>query len=528
MRLSYAPRYSAPPVAAVPVVAAPETPSPLWVVLDVLLVFAVIAFDGAWPVPDVNEAHYLTKAKHYWQPEWCAKDPFLASADSHVTFFATFGYLTQIFPLPTAALVGRVLQWLLLAVAWRRLSFAVVPRIGWAAVTAAAMTAMTERLNLAGEWVVGGCEAKVVAFALLFSALADVIAGRWNWALVQLGAATLFHVLVGGWSLVALAFVWMTPGRHRPSFGQLLPGLAVAGLLAIAGVIPAWKLTRGVDAVVLADANFIYVQERLSHHLVPLQFDMLNGVRHIALWLFWIAVVYYLEGDAKLRIVRRFTFAAALLALIGLIIGFGFSDGAAKDRWLRFYWFRLSDVMPAVSLSLELAAAALWLQAEQMKGLGRLLFGVLVSLGAANLVGVGLQRAQSPQGRGENLAYDSNLETWRDACLWIKENASPDAIVIAPKQFYTFRWYAERADAGTWKDIPQDAASIVKWRSRLDELYGEQAWINFVPQEQIESYAKKYGVSHIVAYRDPPLAFPAVHQNNDFVVYELPLSNEAR
>lgn len=520
---------------------AARAPLPLWLVaVDVLLVFAVFAFDGAWPIPDVNEAHYLTKAKHYWEPTWCERDPFLASADSHVAFFATFGYFTQLASLPTAALIGRLLQWLLLAIAWRRLSFAVAPYLGWAAVTGAAMTAMIEHLNLAGEWVVGGCEAKVVAFALLFSALADVMAGRWNWAFAQLGLATTFHVLVGGWSLLGLTFVWLTPGRHRPTFFKLLPGFAIAGLLAVLGIVPAWKLTQGVDAATLAAANAIYVQERLAHHLVPDQFDALNVVRHGTLWIIWLAVIYFLEGDGKLQIVRRLTLAAALLAVIGLIIGLGLSDGAAKDRWLRFYWFRLSDVMPAVSLSLELAAASLWLQAEQMKWLGRLVFGVLVTFGAAGLVGVGLERAQSPQGRGENLAYDSNLETWREVCEWVKQNTPPDAVVITPKQFYTFVWYAERANTGTWKDIPQDAASILKWRRQLDELYfvpsrqvpdgsyHGDGWINVIPVAQIESFAKKRGAAYVVAYRDPPLAFPVVHENNDFVVYELPKSSEAR
>lgn len=508
-----------------------SVPSPLrwWhVALDVLLVFVVFAFDGAWPIPDVNEAHYLTKAKHFWEPMWCERDPFLTSADSHVAFFATFGYFTQLWSLPTAALVGRVLQWFLLAIGWRRLSYSIAPRIGWAAITAAAMTAMTEHLNLAGEWVVGGCEAKVVAFALLFSALADVMAGRWNWAYAQLGLATTFHVLVGGWSLIGLTFVWLTPGRHRPTLRRLLPGFAAAAFLAYLGVAPAWKLTQGVDAATLAAANAIYVQERLAHHLVPQEFDAINVVRHATLWIIWLAVIYFLEGDGKLQIVRRFTFAAALLALIGLIIGLGLSDGATKDRWLRFYWFRLSDVMPAVSLSLELAAAVIWLQTEQLKWIGRLVFGVLVSLGAASLVGVGLERAQSPQGRGENLAYDSNLAAWQEVCAWIRDNTPPQAVVIAPRQFYTFRWYAERADVGTWKDIPQDAAAIVTWRTRIDELYGENSWINTVPQPRIENFAKKYDVTYIVAYREPPLAFPVVHENNDFVVYELPKSSDAR
>ncbi len=41
--------------------------------LETALVFLIFFIAGAWPVPDVNEAHYLAKAKHYWNPAWCAE-----------------------------------------------------------------------------------------------------------------------------------------------------------------------------------------------------------------------------------------------------------------------------------------------------------------------------------------------------------------------------------------------------------------------------------------------------------------------
>ena len=44
-----------------------------------LLIAAVFAAAGAWPVPDVNEAHYLPKARHAFDPSWCEGDFFLES-----------------------------------------------------------------------------------------------------------------------------------------------------------------------------------------------------------------------------------------------------------------------------------------------------------------------------------------------------------------------------------------------------------------------------------------------------------------
>ena len=82
---------------------------------EILAIFALFALQGAWPVPDVNEAHYLGKAAHYWNPDWIRGDFFLDSADSHKVFYFTFGWLTLWLPLPAVAWTGRIIAWLLMA-----------------------------------------------------------------------------------------------------------------------------------------------------------------------------------------------------------------------------------------------------------------------------------------------------------------------------------------------------------------------------------------------------------------------------
>ena len=82
---------------------------------EIGLIFLVFFLQAAWPVPDVNEPHYLGKARHYWDPAWCANDFFCASADAHQVFYWTFGWLTRYFDLPAVAWIGRVLTWGLIA-----------------------------------------------------------------------------------------------------------------------------------------------------------------------------------------------------------------------------------------------------------------------------------------------------------------------------------------------------------------------------------------------------------------------------
>ena len=62
---------------------------------------------------------------------------------------------------------------------------------------------LMDRCQMAGEWVVGGVEAKGIAYVLVFLGLDSLVRDRWNRALLLFGAAAAFHVLVGGWTAVA-------------------------------------------------------------------------------------------------------------------------------------------------------------------------------------------------------------------------------------------------------------------------------------------------------------------------------------
>src|SRR4051812_48657022 len=155
-------------------------------VAAIFLIFFLVA--GSVP-PDVGESHYLVKAKHYWQPSWCAGDLFLESRDAHATFYWTLGWLTRLCTLTATAWIGRVVTWLLLAWSWQRLSWAVLPRPLVSLLSAGLMLFFVKHGNLAGEWIVGGVEAKGFAYVLVFLALEAIVRGRWRAALVMAGAA---------------------------------------------------------------------------------------------------------------------------------------------------------------------------------------------------------------------------------------------------------------------------------------------------------------------------------------------------
>ena len=88
-----------------------DVSSRLRVVAEVLLLVGLFFIYAGDMPPMVNEAHYLVKAKNFWQPDWCANDLFAASGKAHTVFYVTFGWLTRILSLEAAAWIGRFAGW---------------------------------------------------------------------------------------------------------------------------------------------------------------------------------------------------------------------------------------------------------------------------------------------------------------------------------------------------------------------------------------------------------------------------------
>ena len=342
------------PPAAPPSALVDSPIAPRWLaIVEVALIFAVIFLHGAWPVPDVNEAHYLSKAKHYWDPTWCANDFFVKTADAHQVFYWTFGWLTRYVPLDRVAWLGRFLTWGLLAWAWRRLSWAIVPR-AWLAVLGAELFVMlNENAHMAGEWVVGGIEAKGFAYVLVFLGLEAVVRRQWNRAWLLFGGASCFHVIVGGWAALAAGLAWLTDGRDRPSIRAMLPGLIGALVLALPGLWFALSLTHGVSAETVREANAIYVWQRLPHHLSADRFREGFPSRHLVLWGLWLVLVTVAPASNGEKRFHWFVSAAMLLTLIGYgLVWLSNWEPEQAAALLRFYWFRASDVFVPLGVSL--------------------------------------------------------------------------------------------------------------------------------------------------------------------------------
>ncbi len=514
-------------------------------VLLIVLAFFALAGD---PPPNVNESHYLCRLKHFWDPSWCVGDLFLESADTQTVFIWLFGWITRFASLATTAWIGRLLAWALIAWGWQTLSWRVVPKPFASVLSAALFVTLNARFQLAGEWIVGGVEAKCFAYGLVLFALRELVDLRWNRMFLLLGAATAFHPLAGGWSAIVCGALWLftyvrrvLPGvSRRDSYGDTtgatrepfpILGLIGGGLLALIGVVPALSLTWDEPPEIAAKASQIYVFERLPHHLallsLPAEEVRARLLRYAVLLVALAALGIAMRRHAVIHMVR-FAWGAALLAAVGLVIELVLShEPQAAARLLRYYWYRLADF--AAPMAVALAATALVMMGmKQGRPLGVWLLIASIAFSGWHLALPTRQRLLNPVPPAD--ARMANYGAWVDLCEWVAENTSANALFLTPRLNHSFKWRTGRPEVVNRKDIPQDARGIVEWDRRIKDIYYYEApWglagpidsLGQLGDDRVRELANKYGADYVLSDRSQLLTLPRAYWNEEYVVYRI-------
>lgn len=477
--------------------------------------------------PGVNESHYLPKAKHIWDPGFASGgDLFLESGNSHWLASAAAGSAARFFELTSVAWIGRLASWWLLSLAWVRLCHALAIPRAYRPLGLLAWILWNLYGHWAGEWFVGGFEAKSIAYPCILFGIAAVVRDRWSLAWFWLGLAVAWHPVVGGWAGLSVLSVWLfAPGRYSRLIEQW-PAICLGLAIGLIGLLPALWGLGGSDREGNISAAQVHTYYRLAHHLSPQTF---SSARHVSagIALGILAVISLLVKRRLLvlstagatRQLMMIAWSAVFISFTGLALDASTMLGVRQDliaRILRFYFFRWSDVavplvvtiflMHAISstsqscnpVSLEaesrfrtfrgniLAVPFIivltclgvlhWSQIKSMsvppadelmmKSVGPLPvhWGDLTSDATAE---------PSDGGRGLSnwLASKPAPQRWRDwlaVCDWIQENTPIDSLWLTPRSQQTFKWYAGRAEVVNWKDVPQDNASIIEWYRRVE------------------------------------------------------------
>lgn len=473
-------------------------------------------------IPGVNEPHYLTKARHVWDPSWCADDLFLQSSNPHLVFYRTVGWLAYVFPFPVAAILGRVLAYGLLAVAWVRLCRVLFDDVRVATVSAAFFLLLASLGNWSGEWLVGGVESKVFAYGFAFAGLSYLLECRVAAAGSLLGSAVSFHPVVGGWFTVCSAIlvvigclrILSIPDQTRVPLRAWALGAAAFAATAAPGLIPAFAMLSSGDPEQAAEATRYQVTVRLAHHLDPTKFGATSHARFCATILSGALLLFVALSDrtaGRVRALAVIVAAAVLIAGVGVVIGW---QKPVSDRMiglLKFYPFRLADVL----VPWFCAALLSRLATQKLRFTGSTILVLAAFAGALWIA--------NPT-RDSSRMRTAVRESWGDTCWWIRTNTSADALVLAPETDWAVKWFSQRAEYVNYKDCPQDPPSIAEFRRRRRVLWDWSTAATkdkMISKSEVAELHSLTEIDYFIAWQFGPFETEPVYSNEHFRVYDL-------
>lgn len=506
-----------------------------WVVCELLGIFLLCFLFAGSSAPSTNEPHYLGKAKHYWNPSWCAGDFFLESGDAHAVFYWTYGWVTQFISLEQASWLGRAIVWMLFALSWRSLASSVT-NVRWGGLLSAfLLLPLIHFGHLSGEWLIGGVEAKGFAWPLVFWGLACACRAKWWLVWPLFGLASSFHILVGGWAVIAgLIGWWLRRKEDELQWSQLGIWLCVGGVLALPGLVPALQLTAQASPEEMREASITYSFRRLSHHLVFYRFARWNMVRFGYMVLGWWVLSKSVPQSPGVRRLHAIVLGSLAIAMTGIALDMilGPISQSLRASLLRYYWFRASDILVPTGVSMALVCAArLPRRRFETRTLAVAIVIAAIGIGVAmGTVGFGARSMALAQQNWQNFGDAADVEAidqaWKDVCRWIQhpDHVPAETVFLTPTRQQTFKWYAHRPDVVTWKDVPQDAKALNAWWQRRLNVHrlGDWPWTN--PDEFV-NIVELYGVTHVV-WPDPgnrfiPNGVTQIYRNELFRVFQL-------
>ena len=321
-------------------------------------------------------------------------------------------------------------------------------------------------------------------------------------------------------------------------------GLVAGGvMLAACGVLPAVGLSTGVDAAGRAAADRIYVVERLYHHLLPRTFPEAMIARHLLAILVGTLMHRIVPATPARTRVTAFREAALSISLVGCLIAA--AEPLAPDvviGLLRFYWFRLGDVV--VPFTLAASAAALLVDdaacSRALPGRPALVRGLVVAALLADAV-VQSRHWPLPGRPPVPCRADSKVEAaaWADACGWVRAHVPPGSRFLTPRGAASFTWRTGMPEVVAWKNSPQDAASLLEWRRRIVDCFSRDGRLADMERStaalgaaRMREVADRYAADHAIVPRDvagiDALPFERLYANEGYAVFRLASREEAR
>jgi|GEM_PF-3017142 len=476
----------------------------------------VVALICAFPVPHGNEYFYLLRLEQAWHPGLLAHDWTFASGGSeHKIFNLLFGFPTLFMPVAALAWAGRVLSWILILHSLYRIAgkLGISRAAAWLSIL---VWIALGQSPVSGEWILGGFEAKTIAYPLLFYALERAMSRKPVWAGLLMGLSFTIHPAVGLWGGLALTATLPFQG-YTPK--DVMKVMAAGFAAALPGAVPL-LLSMAADHDSSREAWRFLLLGKMPYHFDPGTW----GRRAILpLYLMLLACALFVRAGrdrGPLRHLVLFMAVSGIFFSLGIL--FRYTETYALLSLMPFRVFAVT--CPLFFFFCMSAALAHW-ERNPLPGpaVAAALFGCM-ALG-------------DPLGKAMDIA-SANRKAWSapesgyvEALRWIGSNTPPDAVAVLPPWRRENGYYSRRAQVASFLFNPYDR--LDQWVDRLRLLVGEVPFAPF--HEQVVSMegryrglppgaflesARAYGAGFALSESDLP--FPLLHNSDTWKVYRIP------
>jgi len=485
----------------------------------------------------VNEANVLPFARQHANPNWIPQDWYYnLPAGYRTLFIAIFGNMASAWGFLITSIVGRLICFALVASGLiflaRTLRLKIISLL--VALTLLFYTSPEQGL-IASEWIVRALEPKAIAYGFLLFGITFMLRGNDSLMALFLGLTISFHVLVGGWALVAVS-LWFLFRRTaillQPK--QVISILAIYLVAASFAIPPIIRELTATSSDKALSASYIYVYLRTPHHLnpefwsldlwlKPLIYLMIFTITTIALWK---------QKETQHTDLAFFGLMTMVPFLLGVII----APWDTQGMLLQYYPFRLGDIIfPLITGLLFLSLLQGILSSSNWTKQGFMFVGITI----ISLTGIiqGKDFYQSAIALPK-FPHQDQLVTpeLKEMCYWIRDNTPENETVIShPLEDISFTWVSERATIVKYKFVPPVSAAVHEWYQRLNDLSGTvdirkatgrgelkallKQGYNTLTTSQVRSLMKEYQANYLVTKNNHKLDLEIAHQNSRYILY---------
>jgi hypothetical protein len=380
--------------------------------------------------------------------------------------------------------------------------------------------------NGAGEWMLGGLETKVFAYAFAIMSLASFLSKKYQKGLFFSGLALSFHLLVGIYNLFCLLPIFLFYQRETNGFFKkifkALPIFLLAGAIGIYGIVYQFFL---IEEDVSKLGWDIYVNIRVPHHTLPNQFPFETWIKTGVFTL--LNITFFLKSkQRKVKLMSAYALFSVIISLAGVLLFIAL--GASHH--LKYYFFRFSDSMLPFLTLLNIAAFIIE-NKEKLYSKKEKQLKYVVLIACLFFIIPKTKRFLSKIVTTTSISK-IKAATNKDIPMteWIKKNTEKTSIFITPPDAQYFYINAERSIFVSWKHSPQNANDMVAWYNRLKLLNCGKEFKNLrevrnhyytLTEANISVITEKYSDIDYFLTTNERLNFPILFKSSTHTLYKV-------